>query len=130
MLKKIGDSVSRYGNLFQYIGLPVLKPVHESPNIVLTLFDDHLEFAIWRRRMLLQILVQIPGVERHASVNDNIPRSSLEDHRDFVGRADNWDDTFGILYPYEDFSLGMWIATIDLVEDDTGLPGVCCIFYK
>ena len=47
MLKKIGDYVSRYGNLFQYIGLPVLKPVHQSPHIVLTFFDYSLEFSVW-----------------------------------------------------------------------------------
>jgi hypothetical protein len=130
MLKKISNCVSRYGDLFQCIGLPVLKPVHESPYVVLTLFDDGLEFGIRHGGILLQVLVQVSGIQGHASVNCDVRRCPLEYHGDFVGRTNDGNNPFRILDPIQNLSLGVWITAVNFVEDDTGLAGVPSVLYE
>jgi hypothetical protein len=91
---------------------------------VLAFLDDQLEFSERSGRILLEVLVKIPGIQGHTSMDNDVIGSSFENYRDFVGRADNWDNPFGILDPFENLSLGMGIASVNLVQDHTGLSGV------
>jgi hypothetical protein len=63
-------------------------------------------------------------------MDNNIFGRSLEDDGYFVGCAHDGDDPFRISDPIEDFALGVWIAAINFVENDTGFAGIPSVLDK
>jgi len=71
--------------------------------------------------MGLQVFINVSGVQGHASVQGNVFGSTFKDHRNLIGCTNNWNNTFGISNPFQNFSLSVWIASVNLVENHTGL---------
>jgi hypothetical protein len=97
---------------------------------VLAFLDNNLEFGIRRWRILLEVLVKIPGIQGHTPMDNHVLRGSFENHGDFVGGAHNGNDAFGILDPFQNLSLGVRIASVNLVQDHAGFAGVGRILHK
>jgi len=72
----------------------------------------------------LQIFIDISGIQRHASVDADRFGAALKDHGDFVGRAHDRHAATRVLHPLEEFSLGVGVTAVDLVENDAGLAGL------